>query len=63
MISFSLGNRLARLMLTIRHTHAYTQVVKYFPPESDDEYDDLWLIKYEDGDAEHLNVEEVSSNK
>ena len=33
--------------------------MKYFPPESDDEFDDLWLIKYEDGDAEHMDAEEV----
>lgn len=37
----------------------FFQVVEYFPPESDDEYGDLWLIKYEDGDSEHFNEEEV----
>lgn len=35
--------------------------MKYFPPESDDEFDDLWLIKYQDGDAEHMDAEEASS--
>lgn len=31
------------------------------PPESDDEHGDLWLIKYEDGDSEHFESDEVGS--
>ncbi|CAM9745284.1 unnamed protein product [Scytosiphon promiscuus] len=34
-------------------------VVKYFPPENDDEHGDLWLVNYEDGDAEHFNTQEL----
>lgn len=36
---------------------------KYFPPESDDEHGDLWLVVYEDGDAEHFNSDEVILNE
>ncbi|CAM9246092.1 unnamed protein product [Ectocarpus fasciculatus] len=36
------------------------EVSSYLPPESDDEHGDLWLIKYEDGDSEHFDPEELT---
>lgn len=29
--------------------------------DGDDELGDLWLVKYDDGDSEHMNLGEVSS--
>ncbi|CAM9946034.1 unnamed protein product [Ectocarpus sp. 6 AP-2014] len=36
------------------------EVLSYLPPESDDEHGDLWLIKYEDGDSEHFEPDELA---
>eukprot|EP00752_Nemacystus_decipiens_P002847 g2652.t1 len=36
------------------------KVVKFFPEESDDEHGDMWLINYDDGDAEHLEYHELA---
>ena len=37
------------------------QVAKHFAPEGDDDLGDLWLVEYEDGDAEHMDMVEVKS--
>lgn len=39
------------------------QVSKFFPEESSDKFGDLWLIKYDDGDSEHMNLQEVSKEQ
>lgn len=46
-------------MVTMTMAADREQVSKFAPEESDDEWDDLWLVKYEDGDAEHLDLDEV----
>lgn len=38
------------------------QVSKFFPDESDDDFGELWLIKYSDGDSEHMDLSEVMCN-
>ncbi|CBJ26215.1 conserved unknown protein [Ectocarpus siliculosus] len=38
-------------------------VSKHFPPQEDDSHGNLWLIKYDDGDAEHMNSEELDEAK
>lgn len=36
-------------------------MTKFLPEQDDDDHPDMWLIKYEDGDAEHMYADEVSS--
>lgn len=36
---------------------------KFFPEESDDEHGDMWLVNYDDGDAEHFDAAEVGRGR
>lgn len=39
----------------------FVQVSELYPKEKDgdDELGDLWLVKYDDGDSEHMDLKEV----